>query len=324
MDEFYVITRALQKALAVCSRFDKILVSISGGSDSDVMLDVLLKVCPKEKMTFVFFDTGIEYKATKEHLDDLEKKYGITILREKAKVPVPLGCYKYGVPFISKFVSQMIERLQKHNFDFANDGNKSFEELNAKYPKLKGALTWWCNNYPTREGKMSYFNINSLRYLKEFMIANPPDFRISAQCCDGAKKNPSHNFEKKFPFDLKCVGLRKAEGGIRTVAFKNCFDFDSKKSIQSFRPIWWFTNEDKDVYCDLYEVDHSKCYSQYGLTRTGCASCPFGSKFESELQVIKKYEPQLFLAVNNIFGKSYEYTRKYREFKKQYKVKEEK
>lgn len=112
------------------------------------MLDLLLKTCDnKNKLHFVFFDTGIEYAATKEHLEYLENKYNIKIERQRAKVPVPLGCKTYGQPFLSKFVSQMIERLQKKNFDFANDGNKSFDELMEKYPNEKGALTWWCNEY---------------------------------------------------------------------------------------------------------------------------------------------------------------------------------
>ena len=56
------------------------------------------------------------------------------------------------------------------------------------------------------------------------------------------------------------------------------------------------------------------------MARTGCAGCPFGRDFEFELEIMGKYEPKLFRAVNIIFGSSYEYTRKYREF---YKKKEE-
>lgn len=63
-------------------------------------------------------------------------------------------------------------------------------------------------------------------------------------------------------------------------------------------------------------MGQSKCYTEYGLKRTGCAGCPFGRDFEYELEVIQKYEPKLYKAVNNIFGDSYEYTRKYREFVK--------
>ena len=66
-----------------------------------------------------------------------------------------------------------------------------------------------------------------------------------------------------------------------------------------------------------FNIIHSKCYTEYGLTRTGCAGCPFGHNFEYELDVLQKYEPKLYKACNNIFGESYEYTRKYREFYKE-------
>lgn len=57
------------------------------------------------------------------------------------------------------------------------------------------------------------------------------------------------------------------------------------------------------------------------MTRTGCAGCPFASKFEDELKIIKEYEPKLYNAVNKFFGPSYEYTRRYREFKEEFKAK---
>jgi 3'-phosphoadenosine 5'-phosphosulfate sulfotransferase (PAPS reductase)/FAD synthetase len=310
------INSAFEKAAARCQQWQNIIVSISGGSDSDVMLDLLLQVCPKEKLHLVFFDTGIEYSATKSHLYDLEKKYNITIDRQHATVPVPIGCKKYGVPFLSKFVSQMISRLQRHNFDFANDGNKSFEELKEKYPKCVGALTWWTNSYPAMEGKKSRFNINSDYALKEFLIATPPTFAISAECCEGAKKSSSRLYERENNFDCKCVGLRRAEGGIRANSIKNCYTFDPKATTQNFRPIWWFTDEDKAVYIDKYNVRLSDCYTLYGMKRTGCAGCPFNSHFEDDLLTLQKYEPKLYTAVNNIFGESYNYMRKYREYKK--------
>ena len=70
-----------------------------------------------------------------------------------------------------------------------------------------------------------------------------------------------------------------------------------------------------DEWEEMENIEHSKCYSEYKMTRTGCAGCPFGSGFEAELDTLKKYEPNLYVAVNNIFGDSYKYTRLYREFK---------
>lgn len=310
------ITNALQKSYAICSGYQKIMVSISGGSDSDVMLDLILQTVPKEKLTFVFFDTGIEYAATKRHLDYLEEHYGIKIDRQRASVPVPLGCKTYGLPFISKFISEMIERLQKHGFDFAKDGPKSYDELIKKYPKLGVALTWWTNSYPAQEGKKSQFNIDTCYGLKEFLMTYPPDFRISSKCCNGAKKNTSHDYERKHKFDLKCVGLRKQEGGVRATRFKSCFEYQPKNETQSFRPIWHFDDTTKSHYIAAYSVKLSDCYTIYGMKRTGCVGCPFNSRFEDDLEIVREHEPALYKAAINIFGQSYEYTRKYREFKK--------
>ena len=285
-----------------------------GGADSDIMLDLIWRK-QKEKIfdceiRYVFFDTGIELKATKDHLDYLEKRYGIQIERVRANVPVPLGCIKYGVPFLSKDISAKINSLQNNNFDFANDGNKSYEELASKYPKCKASIKWWCNKKPKGYG------IEANVLLKEFMIENPPTFPISSRCCNGAKKDTSHSYEKEKNIDLKCIGVRKAEGGIRATKIKNCF---SDGKIKVYRPIFWFTDKDKAQYEDFYDIVHSKCYTEYDFKRTGCCGCPYNSKFEEDLEKIKDKEPMLYLAVNNIFGKSYEYTRMYRQFKKEKK-----
>lgn len=290
--------------------YDTIQCSISGGSDSDIMLDICTKFDKDKKIRYVFFDTGIEYQATKEHLDFLEEKYGIMIERIKAECPVPLACKKSGVPFLSKFVSEMIGRLQKYGFKFED---KPLEELLKEYPKASGSVRWWCNDY----GEKSRYNINRNKYLKEFLIANPPDFPISSYCCTGAKKNTAKKFDKANNFDAVFIGVRRAESGLRSVRYKTCFT--PGDDHDNFRPVFWYTDQDKTVYEDCFNVTHSKCYTEYGLTRTGCAGCPFGSRFEEELKIIEKHEPKLYKAVNNIFGKSYEYTRKYREFKANYK-----
>lgn len=122
---------------------------------------------------------------------------------------------------------------------------------------------------------------------------------------------------KEYGADLNLVGIRKAEGGIRATAYKSCFDFAKDgETWDNYRPIFWFTDKDKIEYEELFSVTHSACYSEYGLTRTGCAGCPFGKEFENELEIIEKHEPKLYKAVNNIFGESYEYTRRFLEFRK--------
>ena len=300
--------------------YDNIYIGISGGADSQICLDLVLRVLRENQFNYTckirpaFFNTGIETQATKKHLDYLENKYEIKIERIMAKVPVAVGCKKYGVPFLSKYVSEMIKRLQHHNFDFLNDGEKTYKELKEKYNGCDVALKWWCNE----NGDKSSFNINRHFLLKEFMIKNPPDFFASPDCCVGSKKNPSKNFIKQNQIDLEVLGLRKFENGIRTQNISSCFTHKDGE-VDIFRPAFWFTDKDKEDYKNYYNLKYSDCYEVWGMTRTGCAGCPFGSNFEEELRLLKMYEPNLHKAVCNIFGKSYEYTRKYRAFKEKHK-----
>lgn len=293
--------------------YKKIMCSVSGGADSDIVVDIICRLGFKDKVSFVFFNTGLEYQATKEHLKYLENKYDIKIIEEKAIKPIPTCCKQYGQPFLSKQVSEWISRLQRHNFKWED---KPFEELLKEYPKCKAALKWWCNKWDKKkDGSESNFNIAYNKYLKEFLIANPPDFLISNKCCYFAKKLVALLFKEANNIDLSITGIRKAEGGARASAYKNCFSSGYEKGIaDEYRLIFWFKKEDKTEYEQSYSVCHSRCYTKYGLERTGCAGCPYGQDFEIELEAIRKHEPKLYKAVNNIFGESYEYTRKYRQF----------
>lgn len=287
-------------------KYNKVVCTISGGSDSDVMLDIVWRCDKDNKVEYVWFDTGIEYQATKEHLKYLEKKYCIKILTYKAKKPIPKCCKEYGQPFISKHVSEMMSRLIRHNFKWED---KTFDELYAEYPKCKIALLWWTNSNISDQ-----FNIRKNKFLKEFIIQNPPTLTISNKCCHYGKKKVIHDLIKENNYDLNIFGVRRAEGGARVTAYKSCFD--EKDDCDNYRPLFWYRDSDKDDYMDAYAIENSKCYTEYGLLRTGCAGCPYGRDFENELEVIKQYEPKLYKAVNYIFGDSYEYTRKYREFRK--------
>ena len=288
--------------------YKRIFCSISGGADSDVMLDLIHKVDKDKKVKYVWFDTGLEYQATKDHTKYLEKKYEIEIIREKAIKPIPLTCKENGVPFISKYVSEMISRLQRHGFKFED---KPYEELIAEYPNCKSALKWWCNCKCNSTNSM--FNIARNKYLKEFMIKYPPKFKISGACCKYAKKDVSKNLIKRENADLMIVGVRKAEGGIRASAYKNCYTINDS-GVDYYRPLFWYSDDSKRQYENKFGIEHSDCYKKYGLKRTGCCCCPYGREVFEELRVTETFEPKLYKAVYNVFGESYEYTRKYREF----------
>lgn len=297
------------------------ICSISGGSDSDIMLDIVHRLDTEKKVHYVWFDTGLEYQATKNHLEYLEKRYDITIERERAIKPIPATCKEYGQPFLSKYVSEQIGRLQKHGFKFED---KPFEILAAEYPDGVSSVKWWCNKYTEKNGfeKVSRYDIGYNQHLKEFLVENPPIFKISSKCCSYAKKNVSKVVEKRLNADLSIVGVRQAEGGIRATAYKNCYSCDGDK-IDQWRPVFWFKDDTKRAYEKAFNIKHSDCYEVYGFTRTGCCCCPYGREIEHELQTTEQFEPKLFKAVSNVFKESYEYTRKYKEFYKEQEAKAE-
>lgn len=322
----FAIFDGYAKAQSVIQRCNTAVCSISGGSDSDIVLDIIHNVDENGKVTYFWIDTGLEYTATKEHIDYLELKYGITIERIKAAKSIPACVREYGVPFLSKYVSEQMMRLQAHGFKWED---KPLQELLAEYPNCKTALQWWSNAYYSDEKgevKMSRFAIGRNKWLKEFIMQNPPDFPISNKCCDYAKKKPAKLFIKEHDADLDITGIRKAEGGIRSTNYKTCFSPSKSKGCDTYRPVFWYTDHDKKVYEEHFGVTHSRCYTEYGLKRTGCVGCPFSPRISEELAVIREHEPKLYRAAMFVFGKSYEYTKKYREFQKMMnqKVKEEK
>lgn len=183
------VLNSFVKAESILSSHNRVLCSVSGGADSDIMIDLLHRV-GDNNVTYVWFDTGIEYDVTKEHLSFLENKYGISIKRIKAIKPIPISAKEYGQPFISKYVSTMIERLQRHGFQWEDE---PLDVLVKRYPNCLSALKWWCSWYdsdlakvcPSQEGKTSRYSISRNKYLKEFLI-NPPHvqniFKVLSIC----------------------------------------------------------------------------------------------------------------------------------------------
>ena len=305
------------KAHQVLSRHEKVMVAVSGGSDSDTMLDLIAQLDPMHKATYVYYDTGMEYEATKRHLDELEEKYDIQIERVAPQLPIPTCCRKYGVPFWSKRVSEYIYRLQSHGFKWEDE---PFEVLLERYPRCKSALMWWCNEWPRKDnGKESAFNIAYTPYLKEFMLMNNPP-KISAKCCEYAKKGPANRYEAEHSFDLNCTGVRKVEKGARATTHKTCFSKTSS-GADTYRPVFWLSDADKQEYKEHYGLTYSDCYEVWGMKRTGCPGCPYGKEFEQELELMQKYEPKFYRAALKIFGESYEYTRAYLRYREEVKQK---
>lgn len=293
------INNTLGKFAYYLETHDSICVSVSGGSDSDIIVHIIATYFRQhlDKIHFVFANTGLESQATLDHLDYLESKYQIKIERVKGML-IPTAVKKYGVPLVSKNASEFLSRLQSHNFQFEDE---PFEKLYSIYTKCKAALRWWCNKW----GEKSRFNIKWNAGLKEKLIQKKPKFKVSCMCCTESKKNPLTNYEKKIHADLIITGERKSEGGVRAGRHSSCFE--SKKGVDHFMPLFFWNNETKVYYKEQEKIVYSDCYEVWGMKRTGCVGCPFGQHIDEELELIGEYEPKLYKACWNVFGDAYRF-----------------
>ena len=104
--------------------------------------------------------------------------------------------------------------------------------------------------------------------------------------------------------------------GSRSGSIRNCFTPTGENTIANYRPLWFWTDEDKRIYKEWRGIRYSDCYEVWGFSRTGCVGCPCNSKALQELQIAEQYEPNKVRAAFAVFGKSYEYREAYNAFKK--------
>ena len=84
------------------------ICSYSGGSDSDILLDLIERareLFNLPPIKYCFFNTGLEMKATRDHVKEVSKKYNVEITEYRPKKNIVIATRDYGLPFISKIVS---------------------------------------------------------------------------------------------------------------------------------------------------------------------------------------------------------------------------
>lgn len=316
-----IITRLKQHPKAICS--------YSGGSDSDILIDLIERTrkifTSLPPVKYVFFNTGLEMKATREHVKETAEKYGVEIEEVRPKINIVRATRKYGVPFVSKIMSGGLEGWQKkgiplsiaEEYQNAEDKAAKREELKERYPNCQSVINFLCCCNSAGEPRPNIqLVINSSKYMYDFIKEYPPDFNISAKCCDYCKKQPAHSVQKDY--EMIITGERRDEGGMRSVPRKDntalCFT-ETANGQYRLRPLYYVSNADKQWYKEYYKIRYSDAYEVYGLTRTGCCGCPISYKAVADLEKIKAFEPNVVKAAYNIFGKSYAYRQKYVEYK---------
>lgn len=104
--KFTAIQSIIAKRL---TQYPNAICSYSGGSDSDIMIHLietvrtlLLNIPP---VKYVFFNTGLEMKATKDHVRATAEKYGVEIEECRPKVSIIQAARTRGIPFVSKILN---------------------------------------------------------------------------------------------------------------------------------------------------------------------------------------------------------------------------
>lgn len=317
-----IAKRLIQHPKAICS--------YSGGSDSDIMIDLIERT--REAFDFppikyVFFNTGLEMKATKDHVKETAEKYGVEIETVRPKIGIVQASRKYGIPFVSKIMSAGLSEWQKKKvplsiadeYEQAEDKAAKRKELKERYPKCESLINFLCCCNAAGEPRPNIqLVINSSKYMRDFIGVYPPNFQISAKCCDYCKKHLAHKVQKDY--EMIITGERRDEGGMRSVPRKDnssmCFTETGDGQFR-LRPLFYVSDADKEWYKDYYGIRYSDAYEVYGLTRTGCCGCPISYKAVEDLERIRPYEPNVVKAAWNIFGASYEYRAKYNAYKEQ-------
>ena len=261
---------------------DSIMISVSGGSDSDCIVHLVCTYFPEfiEKCHFVFIDTGLEYAATKRHLTYLQERYGIQIETIRG-ISVVTAIKKYGIPVLNKSRSEDI-------FYYMQGKQWAIDRIDGG--KRAGTRYAYSDNM-----------IAMIHYAKENGI------KIAPRCCNKSKKEPAKKYIKENGCDLNVTGERKTEGGQRAANHKSCFE-EHKDGIHKYMPLWWWSNDAKADFKAKEQIRYSDCYEVYGMKRTGCCGCPFNVDIADDLQRMHLYEPKLFDACMKVFGLAYELT----------------
>ena len=319
-----VATRLRQHPNAICS--------YSGGADSDILIDLIertRKLFNLPPVKYVFFNTGLEMQATKDHVKATAEKYGVEIEEVRPKINIVQAAREHGIPFVSKIMSEGLEGWQKKDiplsiydeYNNAEDKAAKRKELKERYPKCETTINFLCCCNSKGEPRPNIqLVINANKYMLDFIREYPPDFKVSAKCCDCCKKQVAHRVQKGY--DMIITGERRDEGGMRSVPRSEqwnetntmCFSEQANGQFR-FKPLYYVTDKDKAWYKEYYNIRYSDAYEVYGLTRTGCCGCPISCKAVDDLEKIRPYEPNVVKAAWYIFGKSYEYRKKYNEYK---------
>jgi 3'-phosphoadenosine 5'-phosphosulfate sulfotransferase (PAPS reductase)/FAD synthetase len=274
---------ALEKfSMIFLGDYDVILISSSGGKDSQAQLDVLVNLADsqgvsRDRLIVVHADLGrVEWKGTAELAERQAKHYGLRF--EK----------------VSRSQGGLLEQINQRN-----------EDIKARALRLRsGELTEADRKFVAKQAaKMSReIDADLLQDLAEADEKNPiwPDSK-NRYCTSDQKRGQIsklitqlHRESGKVEFKvLSCMGIRAQESDER--AEKNPFTKDARNSTSTRTVDIWLPIFDwklTDVWARIKAsgVEYHQAYD-LGMSRLSCVFCVFAKK--ADLQIAAKANPEL-------------------------------
>lgn len=236
-------------------------LSFSGGKDSTALSHMLDEALPNNRIPRVYLDTGIEYQAVKEFVQEQAKSDDRFIIIKPSK-PIRQMLEKEGYPFKSKEHSCKLNMYQQ------------------------GSTAKTLLKYKDESSKFSCPQCLKYQFQKDFRL------KVSDHCCYELKKYPAKAYEKESGRHIAILGLRAGEQGQRR-NHEGCIAYAKDgKTIAKFKPLnptteeftLWYIKKRNITLCKLY-------YPPYNLKRTGCKGCPYAIDLQEELTMMDKYLP---------------------------------
>lgn len=217
-------------------------LSFSGGKDSTVVHHLLDMALPN-KIPRVFSNTGIEYNAVVEFVNEIkDERFEVIFPRQNIKKMLE----EYGYPFKSKEHSCKLGLWQR--------GSRSKSVLAYKDGSNKST---------------KYACPDILKY----QFNEGLDFKVSEFCCRELKKKPFKQYQKESGRHIAITGMMRGEGGEREHI--DCI-VTRNNEIVKFHPLAKVSNEWEDWYIKEFDIKLCKLYYEpFRFTRTGCKGCPF-------------------------------------------------
>ena len=247
----------------------QVYVAFSGGKDSTVLKHIVDSMY--DDVPSVFVNTGLEYPEIQKFA--MSQKNVVTV---RPKMRFDEVVKTYGYPVVSKTVS--------HNISIAR-----------RNPEGKVA-----KNIVHNPDENGLFSCYKWRHLVD------APFRVSDECCNVMKKQPSKMYAKETG-RVPILGTRASESNNRYAKWlqNGCNSFES--SNPSSQPLSFWTEQDILMYLKKFNVPYCSVYGDIisrggilqttGCDRTGCIFCMFGcqrDKKPNRFQRLKETHPRQY------------------------------